>query len=190
MIAPHEIPRPGPGAALAASLQAMIPVLTTDRTVLRAPRLTDFDTLAAIATGPRSAGIGGPMDRETAWAEFMQLTATWLLRGHGAWTVTQDGAAIGFVLIGFESGDMEPELGFLFSDAAEGRGLAFESANAALAHARDALGMTTLVSYVDRANTRSRALAERLGAAPDPVAGAALDGDTLVYRHHLTAGAS
>jgi RimJ/RimL family protein N-acetyltransferase len=39
------------------------------------------------------------------------------------------------------------------------------------------------VSYIDRNNSRSIALAERLGAVPDPDAATPDNSDDLVYRH-------
>lgn len=191
MIAPHEIPGLGPLAALAGRMQALVPPLATERLLLRAPKIDDFDLFAGIAGSERGAGIGGPMEREAAWAAFMQMTGTWYLRGHGAWSICHGGRAVGFVLIGFEPGDREPELGFLLDAEAEGKGIAFEAARAVMAHARDDLGMTTLVSYVDGANARSISLALRLGARRDAEAEAALpeaDRGTRVYRHDLTKG--
>lgn len=64
---------------------------------------------------------------------------------------------------------------------AEGHGFAFEAAHALCQWARDA-GLPALVSYVDAGNTRSRRLAERLGAVLDPEA-ARPDPTDLVYRH-------
>ena len=66
----------------------MIPVLKTERLTLRAPEIADFPLVAEIATGPRAEGIGGPMSREDAWGEFAQMNMTWLVRGHGYWSVT------------------------------------------------------------------------------------------------------
>lgn len=191
-VAPHEIPCPGPAADLAARLQAMLPVLTTERLTLRAPRLEDFDCYAQIVAGPGGRFLVDAPSREAAWADFMQLTATWLLRGHGAWTLVRrtDDTAAGFVLIGFEPGDQEPELGYMLHPEATGEGLAVEACRAVLDHARDAFGMTRLVSYVSEANERSAALARRLGARRDPAAEAALPPEdrlhTHAFRHDLT----
>ncbi len=188
----HENPTPGPALAHAARIASAVPVLETARLRLRAPALADFPAFAEIAMGPRSDGIGGPMAREVAWAEFMQMTATWILRGHGWWTVAAraEGRVLGFVGLGFEPGDREPELGYMATEAGEGKGFIFEACRAAMEHARGALGLSTLVSYVDHANTRSARLAERLGAARDAAAEAALDPtDTaFVYRHDLAKG--
>ena len=155
--------------ALAARIRALIPTLTTDRLILRAPAIEDYPVYLDISTSPRSKGIGGPFERGYAWLDFAQLSATWLWRGHGAWTVVRrhDGQVVGFVLIGFEPGDGEPELGYIFTEAGEGQGFAKEAARAAMAYARDHLGMTTLVSYIYADNLRSLALAERLGGTRD-----------------------
>jgi RimJ/RimL family protein N-acetyltransferase len=185
MIAPHECPPTGPTAALAARMQGIIPVIETARLRLRAPRIEDFEAYADIACGDRAAGIGGPMTRADAWADFMQVTGTWLLRGHGGWTVEDRETAevLGFVLIGFEPGDQEPELGFMLTAGAEGRGIAAEAARAARDHGFGPLGLRSMVSYVFRDNARSIALVRRIGGELDiPDDWDALD--TLVFRHH------
>lgn len=184
--APWEQPAQGAAAAIAAGLAARIPALETPRLRLRAPRIGDFAAYAGIVTTERGVHIGGPMRREAAWLDFAQMVAGWTLRGHGVWSVERrtDGALLGFVLIGFEPGDHEPELGFLFVAEAEGRGYAHEAAAAACDFARDALGWDTLVSYVAPENGRSLRLAERLGAHREP---GSLDG-MLVYRHRLGEG--
>ncbi|MCV2874285.1 GNAT family N-acetyltransferase [Defluviimonas sp. WL0050] len=186
MIHAWEQPSTGPAAAFAASLAAMIPVIETARLRLRAPHIGDFDDWAAIECSERGRYIGGPMSREDAWRDFTQATATWLLRGHGLWTVEDkaDRVLLGFVLLGFEPGDREPELGFLFSEAAEGKGLAHEAANAARSHAFGALGWDTLVSYIVDGNDRSVRLADRLGATRDRASEVAFDDPVLVYRHY------
>lgn len=185
MMHPWERPSTGPAAALAARFGALVPAIATGPLTLRAPRIEDFDAWAEIERGPRGRFVGGPMTRSDAWRNFAQSVATWLLRGHGLWTVAarEGDAVLGFVLLGFEPGDREPELGFLFRAAAEGRGHAFAAARAARDHAFGALGWTALVSYIDPGNDRSVRLAERLGAVRDREAEAAFDEPVLVYRH-------
>ena len=182
-----ETPRNGAGAAFALALQGQLPVLATDRLILRSPRVTDFDAYAGIACTDRGRFFGGPMTREDAWADFASMTGGWLLHGHGLWTIGGADGVLGFVLLGFEPGDAEPELGFMLCEHAEGRGIAFEAASAARDHAFDTLGWDTLVSYVDHGNARAIALAGRLGAVPDgEITGP--DGETsLVFRHQREA---
>lgn len=185
MTAAHERPLPGPAAAFAATLAAQLPVIETPRLRLRAPRLSDFDTWAEVFTGPTGPHLGGPFDRDDAFTEFAATCGLWLLRGHGVLTVEPrtEGDPLGFVLIGFEPGDDEPELGYLLRPAAQGQGYATEAARALRDHAFANLGMTRLVSYIDPENPTSARVVERLGAsrAPD------MDG-VQVWVHRKTPG--
>lgn len=144
-----------------------IPTLTTAR--LRAPRLDDFDVWAEILGGQAGPYLGGPFCRDEAFVEFAASCGTWLLRGHGVWTVgpKAGGEVIGFILIGFEPDDVEPELGYLFRPTAEGRGYATEAAVAARDDAFAAFGLGRLVSYVDPGNAASVRLARCLGASSE-----------------------
>lgn len=164
--APHEIAVPGPAADFAARLSTQLPVIETERLRLRAPSLADFDAWAEIFTGPAGPHLGGPFSRDEAFTEFAATCGLWLLRGHGVLTVEPKagGATLGFVLIGFEPGDQEPELGYLFRPAAEGQGFATEAAAALRDHAFGPLGMGRLVSYIDPENAGSIRVARRLGA--------------------------
>ncbi|MFN3953785.1 MAG: GNAT family N-acetyltransferase [Pararhodobacter sp.] len=185
MTAPHLTPVPGRAADFGAILRATLPVLRTSRTVLRAPRLEDATLWCTILTDDTAGHLGGPFDPDSAFADFAATVGMWLLRGHGMWTVTDhDDAPLGFVLIGFESGDREPELGFLFCAHARGRGLAFEAALAARDHALDVLGLPGLVSYIAPSNAPSRRLAERLGARLEGLLAYAGDDEpSEIWRH-------
>lgn len=179
---PWEAPITEPAAALAARFSELVPELVTKRLTLRAPTLSDFPTYAEILMGDRAEGLGGPFDREEALLDFSQYVAGWLLRGTGLWAVERrsDEALIGFVLVGMEFGDQEPELGYLFTAEVEGEGYATEAAEAARDFALQDLELPILVSCVDPANTRSALLAERLGAFVDPEAS---DPATNIWRH-------
>lgn len=180
-----EHPTPGKALLQARLCRETVPVLTTERTRLRAVKLADFETYADIVCGPRGTHVGGPMTREDAWFDFVSMSSCWMLHGHGGWAVEDlSGDLLGFVILGLEPGDAEVELGYLFTAAAEGHGLAFESAKAVRNFARDALRLPALVSYVVPENTRSAALAERLGASR----GGTLDG-SIIFVHWLRGAA-
>ena len=182
---PHEQPASGAPAEFATFLRAALPRLEAERLVLRAPQIEDFQVYAEIAEGEGGRFLIDEPSREAAWFDFTQVVATWLLRGHGLWTVEThaDARVVGFVLIGFEPGDHEAELGYLFRDDAQGQGYATEAAAAARDHAFDVMGFPTLVSTIDDENAASIRLAERLGASRDAAAEAAHDNAILVYRH-------
>jgi len=74
----------------------------------------------------------------------------------GAWL-----GRTGFI---FAAGWDEPELGWALAAEAEGHGIAYEATLAARTHAAQHLGLTRPISYIRPDNTRSIALAERLGA--------------------------
>ncbi|MEM7489747.1 MAG: GNAT family N-acetyltransferase [Pseudomonadota bacterium] len=163
----------------------MIPTLTTDRLTLRAPRLDDFEAHAAFRASDRSAFVGGPGPRDRSWAHFAALAGQWVLRGYGRWVVADRATDAPLGIVGLHHPDdwPEPELAWTLYEDGEGRGLAQEAALAARAHAYGTLGWTTLMSFVDPANTRSMALARRLGCTPDGTHDHPTFGTFHVMRH-------
>ena len=148
----------------------MVPTLTTDRLVLRAPRAEDFDGYAGFYASERSIWEDGPLPREQAWAEFAAAAGAWVLRGFGSLSLTDraTGRYLGEVGLYQPPHYPEAELGWILVAEAEGRGLAEEAARAVRDWARRERGLDRLVSYIDRGNRRSIRLAERLGAVVDP----------------------
>lgn len=161
-----------------------IPTLTTERLSLRAPQLGDFPVYADIFASDRAKYMDGPLERNAAWQSFAADAIGWLIQGFGYWTVTDraDDKIVGMV------GHMKPpayperELGWMVSSEYEGKGFAFEAANAARNWAYQQPGWRNLVSYIDRKNQRSIALATRLGCTLDAMADKP-DKHTMVYRH-------
>lgn len=180
----YERPSYGTAANNAARWRAALPNLTTKRLQLRPVILADFDAYAQIMAAPDAVHMGGPYTREEAWAEFVHLAAGWLLHGHGGWTICLNGddQAIGFVILGLEPGDQEPELGYELLPTARGQGYATEAAMAARAYAKD-IGLTGLVSYIAADHPASQSLAQRLNATRDKNAEKALNDDCQVWRH-------
>lgn len=149
-------------------IASAIPEIKTDRLVLRVPRMADWATLEPIFTTDRAVHIGGPMSAEDAWLDFNQLVAGWVLRGHGGLTICNKdtGDVLGLVLLGHEFGDPEPELGWLLTAEAEGRGYATEAAAALVDLGREIYG-TAFVSYIADGNDASVNVATKLGAKRD-----------------------
>ncbi len=163
----------------------MTPILETDRLILRRPVPGDWESYPMMSD--RAAGVGGPHDLGKSWRAFASVLGHWVIHGHGLWAVTLKGDDTVVAMVGpWVPADWpEPEIGWLVLAAGhEGTGVATEAARAAIAHAWDVLKWVSVVSYISHDNTRSAALAKKLGAkldtdAPQPVP----DKPCLVYRH-------
>lgn len=143
-----------------------IPVIETDRLILRGPCEDDFEAFAEFGASDRSKFVGGPYTRHRSWGGFLATYGHWALRGYGMWMVQDraSGDTAGRIGMIFNDGWDEPELGWHIFDGFEGRGLAYEGAKAARDHAAAHQGLDGVISYIDPDNTRSVALAKRLGA--------------------------
>jgi RimJ/RimL family protein N-acetyltransferase len=160
-----------------------IPTLTTGRLTLREPREADFPAMLAFNDSPRAGFVGGGRDRQWIWRGLLANIGHWALRGHGFYSVdTLDGDFIGRVGVIYHDGWDEPELGWHLFDGFEGQGYAEEAARAARADYHARLTPAPLISYIDPANRKSQALAERLGAKPEREA-VFLDHTVTVWRH-------
>jgi RimJ/RimL family protein N-acetyltransferase len=161
------------------------PTIETERLVLRAHRPEDFEGLFAMYQSERSRHIGGPMDAAKVWFGFTSDVGSWVLYGTGAWAVDRqsDGVTVGQLSLNQPVHCPELELGWILFDGFEGHGYAMEAAEAVRHYAFGELGVETLVSYIDEDNSRSIALAKRLGAQLDHDAATPGNKPSLVYRH-------
>lgn len=161
--------------------------LTTDRLTLRAPDPRDAEAYIAFLATDGADGVGGRKSRRDAWRSFAGILGHWALRGFGQFAIVlkSQNAACGIAGPWRPEGWPEPEFGWsIWSAEHEGQGIAFEAAQAARAHAYETLGWTTAVSYMTPENTRSAALAERLGARrDDDAAKPPVDMPCVVCRH-------
>lgn len=167
------------------TLSVDIPVLETERLILRAPRETDFDAAARFAASDRASFVGGPMDRWQAWRGFTSGIGHWILRGYGFWTVEHrdSGAVAGRIGLINADGWPEPELGWHVYDGFEGAGYAYEAAMAIRDFAWTHYGLGPLISLIAPENHRSRRLAERMGATVERDDYTLHGHPCLIYRH-------
>lgn len=150
------------------ALPFRVPVLTTERLVLREPRESDLPAMIAFGESDRTRFIGGRQDRVGTWRIFLAEIGHWALRGHGMWSVdTRAGTFIGRVGVIHHIGWPEPELGWHLYEGFEGKGYAYEAALAAREHAQTVLGLGSLITMIAADNHRSLSLAKRLGATLD-----------------------
>ena len=162
---------------------ATIPVLETRRLTLRAPREADLAAMLAFNQSPRAAFLGGKAPRRQVWRGLLANIGHWALRGYGFWSVdSKAGDFIGRVGVIFHDGWPEPELAWHLFDGFEGHGYAFEAARATRADHAARISARPLISMIDVANTRSEALALRLGAQRES-SEQDDEGAYYIYRH-------
>ncbi|MEX0351437.1 MAG: GNAT family N-acetyltransferase [Paracoccaceae bacterium] len=166
-------------------MSVTIPVLETERLILRSPRSSDYEAYADFCASPRSVGVGGPYTRSQSFSRLSAIIGHWHLRGYGRWMVSDksDGRPLGVVGLYFPEGWPEPEIAWSLFEAAEGKGIALEAALASRAYAYDVLGWTTVISCAMPENTRSVALAKRMGAKEDTPFIHNEFGELKVWRH-------
>lgn len=160
------------------------PTITTQRLVLRPHRREDFPPMATHFATDWARFMGGPIDADEMWRSLASEVVSWDWQGFGSWAVDlADGTFIGQVGITQPPRFPEPELGWCLFPGFEGQGYALEAATAARDWGFEVRGLDTLVSYIDAGNTRSIALAERLGGAIDTNAARPDDPTDVVFRH-------
>jgi RimJ/RimL family protein N-acetyltransferase len=143
------------------------PVLFTDRLLLRLPEPQDFDGWAAMSADPETMRfLGGAKERAEAWRDFALRRGAWDVRGFSMFSVIEraTGAWVGRI------GPWQPEdwpgteVGWGVHPAFAGRGFAHEAAAACMDFVVEVLGWDDIIHTIDPANTRSIALARRLGS--------------------------
>lgn len=143
-----------------------IPVIETERLILRGPKSSDFEGFATFTASDRAIHVGGPISRVLAWRGFCHATGHWLHRGYSSFIIADKAtdAPLGMAGPWFPEGWPEPEIAWtIWTPEAEGKGIAFEAAQAARAWAYATLGWTTAISMIAAENDRSQALARRMG---------------------------
>jgi RimJ/RimL family protein N-acetyltransferase len=155
-------------AAQAHQISMTIPVIKTERLVLREPREADFPAMLAFNDSPRASFVGGGRERQWVWRGLLANIGHWVLRGYGLFSVdTKAGDFIGRIGMIYHDGWDEPELGWHLFDGFEGQGYAVEAARAARDDYHARISAHPPISYIDPENRRSETLARRLGAAPE-----------------------
>ncbi len=143
-----------------------LPVLETERLVLRAPQATDWPAFRDYRASARTAFTGGPKNEVQAAEQFAAFFGHWALRGFGR-LIAEDrvtGQPIGHFgpMQWADAGDVELTWS-LWTAAAEGNGLASEAAGALLDWCFGPLGLTFAVAMVHRDNAASHSIARKLG---------------------------
>lgn len=145
-----------------------LPVLETQRLILRAPQAGDWPAFRAYRASPRSAYAGGVKKEHEAAPQFAAFFGHWVMRGFGR-LIAEDrasGAPIGhFGPMQWADGADVEITWTLWRAEAEGKGLALEAARAVKTWCFGALGLPRAVAMVHRDNAPSHAIARKLGGA-------------------------
>jgi RimJ/RimL family protein N-acetyltransferase len=145
-----------------------VPVIETERLVMRGWRHEDFEPWAAICADDevmRSLGRSGGLTPGEAWGEMAFFAGHWALKGFGHWALEERSSG---ELVG-RAGLLRPpewpdlEVGWTIARARWGEGLAGEAGRAAVEWAREALGARHVISLIEAGNARSIRVAEKLG---------------------------
>ncbi|WP_224813906.1 GNAT family N-acetyltransferase [Hasllibacter sp. MH4015] len=146
------------------------PHLTTDRLLLRGPERGDLPEFTRFMTSaPSLQAQEETVSADQAWFGFLVGIGHWHWHGFGFFMLVeqQSGRPVGRVGLLKHSEWPDIELAWHLFEGAEGKGYATEAGQAVRAWARDDLGLERLHSYIDVGNTRSQAVARRLGATTD-----------------------
>ncbi len=147
--------------------------LGTERLQLRAHRMDDFGACAAMwADQAVTRYIGGrPFSEEETWARFLRYAGLWQILRFGYWAIEEKASSRFIGECGFADfkRDMEPsikglpEIGWVLSPAAQGKGYATEAVRAAIAWGESNLKAERIVCVIDPENRASIRVANKCG---------------------------
>lgn len=160
------------------------PTLVTNNLTIRGPQKSDLAALTEwITNSERMEIMGGNGTTSNAWGTMISGIGHWHWHGYGFF-ILEDNATrqpIGRVGILNHIDWPAPELAWHMFDGFEGKSLCFEAAVAVRAWA-GSIGLPTLISMISPDNTRSLALAARLGAS-EKSRMTFKDQETIIMRH-------
>jgi len=152
-----------------------IPVIETERLRLRPFRSPDGTAFAAMNADPAvMAYFPSTMTRPESDALLARIELAWERDGHGLWAVASRDDDTWLGMTGLAAPNFDAaftpcvEVGWRYPESSWGQGYATEAGRAALDYGFDVLGLDEIVSFTTVANTRSRAVMERLGMTRDP----------------------
>ncbi|NVK21727.1 MAG: GNAT family N-acetyltransferase [Kangiellaceae bacterium] len=145
-----------------------VPVIETERLILRQFKLDDFEIYAQMMADPdivRYLSGGEPMTRHQAWRSLATMAGHWVLHGHGQWALEEKdtGSFVGRAGLFNPEGWPDLEAGWVLSKGAQGKGYATEAGKAAIEFAFEHLKANKVISLIQPDNTPSIKVAERIG---------------------------
>ena len=161
------------GAAAIAHGAVPVPVIETERLLLRAHRADDHAGCIAIWSDPQiTRFIGGtPFTAEEIWKRLLQYAGMWSLCGCGSWAVVEktSGRYVGDIGFFDLRRELQPslegmlEMGWVLAAQAQGQGYASEAVAAACAWGEAHGGGRRMVCIISPENQPSLRVAEKAG---------------------------
>jgi len=144
-----------------------IPQLETERLLLRQWAPDDLDGICNIfATEENARFIGGKMAPWQCEQYLMAMVGHWHFHGWGKFAIEEksSGELAGFcgpaMMVGWE----EPEISYSLAPQFHGKGYALEAVIRSMQYVFEDLGWKSTVSQIERPNTPSQRVAQKLGA--------------------------
>ena len=149
------------------------PTLSTERLIMRPFRPDDVGPLHAVMTTPEvraSLHLSDDFSLGDAWRTLTAFAGLWELKGLGQWALEEraTGRFVGRAGLYWRPEDDWPgtEVGWLLDPACWGTGYATEAGAQAVRYGFEELDEEVLFSVILPENTRSAAVARRLGYRP------------------------
>jgi RimJ/RimL family protein N-acetyltransferase len=149
------------------------PTLETERLRLRAHRVTDHASLAAISADPITMRhLGGQLfSLEESWLRLLRYPGLWQLLGYGYWAIEEKATERYIGHIGYADYkrditptiDGMPEVGWVLASDVHGRGYATEALRTVLAWGDVHFGEHVASCIISPDNTASIRLARKVG---------------------------
>ena len=157
----------------------MIPVLETERLILREYRLEDFPFHVAISGDPATMQAISDnfraFDEEQCWLRFLRNIGMWQLFGYGWWGLEEKITAQYVGTVGFFQSRRAidnipyrdaPEAAWMLAPDRRGKGLASEALRAAMAWCDANIAASETWCMIATKNIASQKTAERFGYRP------------------------
>src|SRR5579871_359596 len=150
-----------------------IPVLETERLILRGHTRADFASYAVMWADPAFVQFSGgtPLSKEDAWARFLRPLGHWHLLEFGFWAIEEKLSRrfVGDVGVAEHQREIEPslqgipEIGWALVVHAQGKGYATEAARAAVQCGDMRFGRVRTACTIHPTNLASVRVAEKCG---------------------------
>jgi RimJ/RimL family protein N-acetyltransferase len=149
------------------------PILETERLILRAHRLEDFDALHIMWTDPlvHKHILPEPPSREQNWNRLIRYAGHWPMLGYGFWAATEKSTDSIVGELGYADfhRDIDPplgdriEMGWVFASAYHGKGFASEALTAVIGWGDRNLKHKNTACMIDPQNLASIRIAGKFG---------------------------